>query len=117
LRLIQKQAGDYLLLESERIELEKINNHINQTIESINKINPRNYLSKNLSQIEFFKAPTQITLTNSSEQALNIYQDLNFGKRFVMNNVWETLPDKIPDTKLVLPPLNLIFDFLRNSYL
>jgi len=115
--IIQEQAEEYLLLESEKTELEKITNYINQTMKNIKKIKTGKYLSKNISKIDFFKAPTQITLTNSSEQALNIYQDFHFGKRFVIKNIWENLPDQITDTKLILPPTNLIFDFLKNSYL
>jgi len=79
-------------------------------------------MKKNLevaAKLNFCKAPSQIILTNSSAQTLIVYDNPNFGKRFINRSSLNTsvYDDKSNEpTKYILPSLNMVIDFVKGFH-
>lgn len=73
-------------------------------------------MKKNLelaAKINFFKAPTQTILTNSSAQTLIVHHSLNFGKKFINSSNTDTSSEPI---KSILPELSMAVDFVNSFH-
>lgn len=67
-------------------------------------------------KLNFFQAPTQTVLTNSSDQTLNVYHHPSFGKRFVKAASFNN-PDQVTSIepiKYTMPSASVIVDFIKN---
>ncbi|MBW4562763.1 MAG: pentapeptide repeat-containing protein [Mojavia pulchra JT2-VF2] len=79
-------------------------------------------MRKNLelaAKLNFFKAPTQTILTNSSAQTLILYDNPYFGKRFINPlDANATFFDNITSesAQYMLPSLNMVVDFVKSFY-
>jgi uncharacterized protein YjbI with pentapeptide repeats len=70
-------------------------------------------------KLNFFKAPTQTILTNSSAQTLTVYNNPNFGKKFINATQLEApfLVEKSNKTDTIAPiSLNIVVDFLKSFH-
>ncbi len=70
-------------------------------------------------KILFFKAPTQIILTNTSAQTLTIHDHPNFGKKFLDNldiNSSSYDINSIDEAKTLMPSYSMICDFLKGFH-
>lgn len=87
--------------------------------ESVGKSTTIKQRQKNLGlpeNLNFVKAPTQTILTNSSANTLIVYDNPNFGKRFIHCTEVRTLVyDGIlsESAKYIMPSLNTIVDFIK----
>jgi uncharacterized protein YjbI with pentapeptide repeats len=78
-------------------------------------------MKKNLelaAKLNFFSAPTQTILTNSSAQTLTIYNHPNFGKKFINTSQLDAafLADKSGDATIAPLSLNIVVDFLKSFH-
>jgi uncharacterized protein YjbI with pentapeptide repeats len=78
-------------------------------------------MKKNLelaAKLNFFRAPTQTILTNSSAQTLTVYDNPNFGKKFFNTSQLDAgfLADKSSDATNAPLPLNIVVDFLKSFH-
>ncbi|GET39638.1 pentapeptide repeat-containing protein [Microseira wollei] len=80
LTLSQVKAEEESIGIQEQYWLEKIAIALEQVVKILEKVKTEEGLTKARKE-NFFQTPTQIILTNSSEQALNIYAHPSFGKR------------------------------------
>jgi hypothetical protein len=70
-------------------------------------------------KLKFFQAPTQTILTNSSAQTLIVYENPNFGKRFINSSDSDiTILGDIYNEAATypLPPLNTLIDFVNSFH-
>lgn len=79
-------------------------------------------MKKNLdiaAKLKFFKAPTQIIITNSSAQTLILYDNPHFGKKIINSpNLNATFFDDVThdSSQSVLPSLNMVIDFVKSIH-
>ncbi|MBD2448667.1 pentapeptide repeat-containing protein [Nostoc sp. FACHB-152] len=78
-------------------------------------------MKKNLelaAKLNFFRAPTQTILTNSSAQTLAVYNNPNFGKKFINSSQLDAafLADKSDDATIAPLSLNIVVDFLKSFH-
>lgn len=69
-------------------------------------------------KVNFLQAPTQIKVTNSSDQTIEIHQDPSFGKRLIpSSSALNALRiRKINANKSRLPSLEMLVDFIEGFY-
>jgi uncharacterized protein YjbI with pentapeptide repeats len=69
-------------------------------------------------KINFFRAPTQTILTNSSSQNLILHDHPNFGKRLINRADMNTpaYDDRYDAAKSVLPSLSMVVDFVKGFH-
>ncbi|ABA23996.1 Pentapeptide repeat protein [Trichormus variabilis ATCC 29413] len=90
--------------------------------EAISQAQTMKKTKKNLhlaAKIEFFQAPTQTILTNSSAQTLIVHDSPNFGKRFINSSITEmTFSSDVSGESLPhnLPGLNTLTDFVNSFH-
>ncbi|HEY9800003.1 MAG TPA: pentapeptide repeat-containing protein [Leptolyngbyaceae cyanobacterium] len=96
--------------------VKQLSTAIAQTIIQANTIKK---IKKNLhlaAKLKFFQTPTQTILTNSSAQTLIVYENPNFGKRFI-NSPDPVLADVYTESATnTLPPLNTLIDFVNSFH-
>lgn len=96
--------------------LKQLTTAIEQTITQAKTIKKT---KKNLhlaAKLKFFQAPTQTILTNSSAQTLIVYENPNFGKRFI-NSSDTVLADVYTEsTTNTLPALNTLIEFVNSFH-
>ncbi|MBU7581955.1 MAG: pentapeptide repeat-containing protein [Nostoc sp. TH1S01] len=97
--------------------------HLTTLIEqAISQAQTIRQMKKNLelaAKLNFFRAPTQTILTNSSAQTLTVYDNPYFGKKFINTSRLDAafLTDKSSETAtLASLPLNLVVDFLKSFH-
>ncbi|MCC5637213.1 pentapeptide repeat-containing protein [Nostoc sp. CHAB 5844] len=79
-------------------------------------------MKKNLelaAKLNFFRAPTQTILTNSSAQTLIVYDNPNFGKKFINTSQLDAafLAEKSSEAATLAPlSLNIVVDFLKSFH-
>ncbi|MCL1473149.1 pentapeptide repeat-containing protein [Argonema antarcticum] len=100
-------------------EPQRLQNLSNALIQGLSKIFASKLLKSSFvikEDSKFFQSPTQIVLTNSSDQTLNIYHHPQFGKRFVKPSSFAN-PDQITSiepVKYTPPSASVVFDFIKN---
>lgn len=88
------------------------------TVEQIKAIRLAEANKDKIKANKFFQAPTQIILTNSSDQSLEVYLSPSFGKRFV-NPPGFIVPITdmaIKPRKFTLPSINIIAEFIKGFH-
>jgi hypothetical protein len=97
-------AGKIIFLLGEAMNKSKMIKQTKKSLEVAAKLN-------------FFKAPTQTILTNSSAQSLTIYDSPNFGKRFVNRSPGSSSVDNISNqSEYNIPSFKKIIDFVQSFY-
>ncbi|MEA5616590.1 pentapeptide repeat-containing protein [Cronbergia sp. UHCC 0137] len=91
------------------------------TEEAINKSKTTQQTKKYLDlavKLGFFKAPTQIILTNSSAQTLTLYDNPSFGKKIINRPTTHGVPEEhtFNEVAYIMPSLNVIVDFIQGFY-
>ena len=92
---------------------------IEQTIENAHIIKNATKVLGIAAQLDFFKAPTQTIITNSSAKNLTIYDNPHFGKRLIDHPQIETslYEDKFSElAKSRQPSLKTIIDFFKGFH-
>ena len=117
LALVQTlQSQDFEQLDiQEQKRIQQLTTSLNQVMQQIDSINSLKGLSRNLDKLNFFQAPTQTVLTNSTDQALNIYHHPAFGKHFLNQSNLNHSSNNffIQETEFTLPPLATVSDFIK----
>jgi uncharacterized protein YjbI with pentapeptide repeats len=68
-------------------------------------------------KLNFFKAFTQITLTNSSAQTLIIYDHPQFGKRLIKQHTKSNDNDHLSgESTYIMPSLKMVIEFIQGFY-
>lgn len=88
---------------------------LNQSLEQINAIDFLKKIPRSMEAGNFFNAPTQTILTNSSNQTLNIYYNPSFGKPLTNQS---RLPGRSKNTLMqsseaALPSVSTVIEFLQ----
>ncbi|HEY9741181.1 MAG TPA: pentapeptide repeat-containing protein [Coleofasciculaceae cyanobacterium] len=101
------------LTEQKRIE--ELMVVLNQAIEEIKAINSLKVAPDLRPPANFFQAPTHTVVTNSSDQALNVYYHRDFGK-YLMNQ--SSLPGRSKNglkqmPEAALPPVGRVIEFIK----
>lgn len=96
-------------------------NELNILIEQAkNQAQTIKQMEKNLAlaaKLNFFKAPTQTILTNSSAQTLIIYDHPSFGKHFSKRTNTSSFNDTSHDSPTsLMPSLNMVIDFIKSFH-
>jgi hypothetical protein len=86
-----------------------------QAIDKINAIAPLKVEPRLNESINFFQAPTQTVMTNSSAQALNVYYHPAFGKSWMHQSSSrdrsKNAPMQTPES--ILPPISEVMEFIN----
>ena len=93
-----KIVKQLIIFLSQAIRKAKIIEETNKNLESAQKLN-------------FFKAPTRTILTNSHSQNLTIYDNPEFGKKFINDN-----NNTSDESVYVIPDFPVIADFIKEFY-
>mgnify|MGYP006422005197 CR=1 FL=1 len=100
-------------------QIQQLRSALDRAIERVKQIEQIETFSRHIKQGgKFFEAPTQILLTNSDNQTLEVHHHPNFGKRFLnltprdRNSSKTNLPEVM---KFSLPPVNIVFNFIKKS--
>lgn len=91
---------------------------IEQVIENTAVIKELINILKITTKLNFFQAPTQTTLTNSSSQSLIIHDHPQFG-RFIDNydiNASKNVGNSLGTTKAITPSASMIIDFIKGFH-
>lgn len=91
---------------------------IEQVIENTAVIKELINILKITTKLNFFQAPTQTTLTNSSSQILIIHDHPQFG-RFIDNydiNASKNVGNSLGTTKAITPSASMIIDFIKGFH-
>ena len=117
IEIITSQDNNHELINSQ--QMQKITTSFEQVIENENIIKNSTKILEIAAKLNFFKAPTQTILTNSSATNLMIYDNQNFGKRLIdhpqieadlYNNELSEL------SKSRHPSLNTVIDFFKGFH-
>jgi uncharacterized protein YjbI with pentapeptide repeats len=100
--------------EQKRIEL--LIKALSQVIEQIDATDTLKMTPSLIEQDQFFQAPTQTIITNSSAQSLNIYYHSAFGKHLMnQSRSLESARNAIMQTpESTLPPLSTVIKFIKS---
>ncbi|MDY6938188.1 MAG: pentapeptide repeat-containing protein [Cyanobacteriota bacterium] len=116
-KLIQSKSSDILgVKESNRVA--KLSVSILKKMRIASTVDREELLSPEITNCEFFQAPTQTVLTNSSSQMLKVYHNPMFGKRF-LDRSGESLPVAglaIKTKPVALPPASVVLEFIQSFY-
>lgn len=117
IEIIEKEDTSSLELKT----LQRVKQLINRIEEAIVQGQKIRQMKKNLelaAKINFFKAPTQTILTNSSGKTLIVHHNPNFGKRFLCASDHVNFLGDSPDTsvKPTLPASNIVLDFVKTFH-
>jgi uncharacterized protein YjbI with pentapeptide repeats len=88
---------------------------LSQAIEQIDAIAPLQQVPGLMSPIDFFQAPTNTVVTNSSNQSLNIYCHPTFGKPLMHQSSLQGRFKNalIPMPESTLPPVGTVVEFIK----
>ena len=116
-KLIQSKSSDILgVKESNRVA--KLSVSILKKMRVVSTIELSGLEKSDKPKGEFFQAPTQAVLTNSSSQTLKVYHNPMFGKRF-LDRAGDS-PAKtemaISSKPVALPPVSVILEFIQSFY-
>jgi hypothetical protein len=118
MKMLQAQAINSHSMESIK-QVKQLSSALSQTIHKVNELNLSPSSAVSEERVNFFDAPTQMLLTNSSDRSLQIYYDQNFGKRLI-NTAGSTRPaatgTTMKATKFSLPTVNVLVDFVSGFY-
>ncbi|HLP87375.1 MAG TPA: pentapeptide repeat-containing protein [Nostocaceae cyanobacterium] len=81
-----------------------------------NDIKQKNKYLGMAAKLRFFQSPTQTILTNSRAQTLTIYDHPYFGKKISPRPNLNGFNHQENDFNYILPPLNVIVDFVKGFY-
>ena len=100
-------------------QMQKITSLLEQVIQNLDAIRDNTKTLGITAKLNFFKAPTQTILTNSSAKNLMIYDSPNFGKRLIDHSQIEAslYEDELSEiSKARQPSLNKIIDFFKGFH-
>lgn len=95
--------------------LKQLSTALNRTISQVGTIDLVQMVPGLKERAEFFQAPTQTVLSNSTDQTLNVYHHKAFGKRFMhQSNLLMGYPNSSNQSlESSLPPLGTVVDFIK----
>lgn len=99
-------------------QIKQLSTALSQTIHAVNEMQrPPVTLTPN-DNYNFFETPTQVLLTNSSDQSLQVYYDGSFGKRTIgpSGSVKTATGTTMKATKFALPSMNNLVEFIDGFY-
>jgi len=109
---------DYLTIR-DRKRIKQISKALSQVMSRVVRVKVGGDLPNPPGSEEFFSMPTQVSLTNSSDQSLNIYYHPSFGKRLLNSAAYfqasETATMKMQ--QLSVPTAEVVADFIRGFYI
>jgi uncharacterized protein YjbI with pentapeptide repeats len=111
--LLRSQQLETLGIE-QREEIEQCLTALEQAIAQIEAVNPLTVNSNPLESVDFFQAPTNTVITNSSDRSLSLYYHPAFGKP--MMNQFSLLSRPKTESKTpesTLPPLETVVEFIK----
>ncbi|NES96510.1 MAG: pentapeptide repeat-containing protein [Desertifilum sp. SIO1I2] len=111
------ELDEHLTLKEQK-RIKQVSLDMAQTLNQVDKIQLTSNPSAALDSLSFFQVPTQVSLTNSSAQTLNIYHHPSFGKRLI--NLPTALKSSganpLKASRFTLPPVSIIADFVKGFY-
>ena len=111
----QDKSGQLITIQ----KMQRLTTLLEQAMENANLINDATKILKLAAKLNFFQAPTQTILTNSSAKNLIVYDSPHFGKRLIDHPQMETslYDDELSDFfNSRQPSLNIIVDFLKGFH-
>jgi len=114
LHILQSQNIDTLGLK-DNYRIKQLTAALSKTINQVSAIDIFQALPGLKDKVNFFQAPTQTVLNNSTDQTLNVYHHPVFGKRFMnLSNLGS--PPKNPSIEIqnsTLPPVGTVIEFIK----
>src|SRR5919202_3151404 len=88
---------------------------LSQAIEQIKAIEPLKVAASLIGSVDFFQAPTNTVITNSSDKTLNIYYHSAFGKHLMSQANWlDSSKNGVLQTpESTLPPAEKVIEFIN----
>ncbi len=88
---------------------------LSQAIAQIDAIKPLKLAPELIEQVNFFEAPTETVVTNSSNQTLNIYYHPAFGKHLMNQSSSQGRSKNVSmqTPESTLPPLETVIEFIK----
>ncbi|MCJ8281464.1 MAG: pentapeptide repeat-containing protein, partial [Rivularia sp. ALOHA_DT_140] len=117
IEMIASQDSSEILINIQQIQ--QLTSSFEQIIHNANVIKYSTKILGIAAKLNFFKAPTQTVLTNSSAKNLIIYDSPHFGKRLIDHPQIETdlYDDEFSEiSKSKQPSLNTILDFFKGFH-
>ncbi|MBP0001792.1 MAG: pentapeptide repeat-containing protein [Cyanobacteria bacterium SID2] len=116
IRFIQSQSQELLGVKAAN-QVAKLSVAITQRLRKVSSIECLSLSQDEHTQLEFFKAPTQTSIANSSNRELTLYSNATFGKRFDASEAGVPLSALAPQrTQLVLPSPQELLSFIQGFY-
>lgn len=102
------------LKESNRVKL--LTNLLEQAINNTIAIKNKKIIFDIAAKLNFFQAPTQTILTNSSAQNLILHEHPYFGKKIINRNDENTSIYEISSEALLITSLSMVVDFVKGFH-
>jgi hypothetical protein len=99
----------------ERQRIRQLITTLSQAIEQIEAIDPLKLAPSRIGSVDFFQAPTNTVITNSSDKTLNIYYHSAFGKHLMSQASWlDSSKNAVLQTpESTLPPVEKVIEFIN----
>src|SRR6478672_2759113 len=111
---LQSQNFYHLDIQEQK-RIQQLAASLGEVIKQVNHFNSLKTISKTIDKVNFFQAPTQTVLTNSTAQTLNVYHHPTFGKHFLsqfnLKNRSNNFLIQAPD--FTLPTWEVIINFIK----
>jgi uncharacterized protein YjbI with pentapeptide repeats len=119
LKFIQAKGSEILgVKDANRIA--KLSVSILKKMRQVSTIERPQLSSETGAESEFFSAPTQIVMTNSSAHSLSLYHNPLFGKRYLHGSGMAATPHGNPlkskPITIALPPQGIALEFIQGFY-
>lgn len=117
LKFIQAKGSEILgVKDANRVA--KLSVSLLKKMRRVSTIDRRPLSSQTGAESEFFSAPIQIVMTNSSAHHLSLYHNPLFGKRYLHGSGMATTPDASSDKSktILLPPQGMALEFIQGFY-
>lgn len=117
LEMIKSEDTSQIGLKSTHI-VQQLNKLLEQAKDNAAMIKKMKKILTLAEKLNFFQAPTQVVLTNSSTQNLVLYDSPNFGKRIINNSDESPYIDdeSLELSKVITPSLGMIVDFIKGFH-
>lgn len=115
-KMLQQQNHHHSLGVRASNQLSQLSVLLTQTLRKLEELKIQQSIYEKRGESKFFRAPTQLILTNSSSQNLTIHHHADFGRHQI--NIpglnLESVPHWIQSQKMMTPPLGIIIEFIKS---